>query len=171
MRALLMTRLTLVVPVLVAVTVLTACAGHDQASTTGAQSTTETTPVIEASTPTEARSTTEAPAITNVTTSTDATLSVDSCDEAAVRDAIVHSDAVAPGLSFEFTYLKCAEGYGWAEISADFGDGATVLFEGSGTDVRLLNLGTAVCATESGIPADVAAQLAPDQRHPLGDCP
>jgi hypothetical protein len=38
------------------------------------------------------------------------------------------------------------------------------------TDVKLLNLGTWVCATESGIPADVAAQLAPDPRHSLGDC-
>ena len=166
-----MTRLTLVVPVHVAMTVLTACAGQDAASTTGAQSTTEATPLIEASTPAGASSATEAPAITNVTTSTDAALSVDGCDEAAVRDAIVHSDVVASGLSFEFTYLKCAEGYGWAEIRADFGDGAPVLFEGSGTDVKLLNLGTGVCATESGIPADVAAQLAPDQRHPLGDCP
>lgn len=94
-----------------------------------------------------------------------------SCEEAAVRQAIANSDAIAPSLTFEFTHLKCAEGFGWAMISADIGETATVLFKVSGTDVELLNLGTSVCATDAGIPADVAAQLAPPGRPPLGDCP
>jgi hypothetical protein len=94
-----------------------------------------------------------------------------SCDEAAVREAIVNSDAVDPSLSFEFTYLRCAEGFGWATISVEHGDAATVLFKGYGSDVEPLNLGSSVCTTDAGIPADVAAQLAPDPRYPRGDCP
>jgi hypothetical protein len=45
-----------------------------------------------------------------------------------------------------------------------------VLFKSSGSDAELLNLGSSVCATDAGIPADVAAQLAPDPRYLLGDC-
>jgi hypothetical protein len=42
----------------------------------------------------------------------------------------------------DVAYLKCADGYGWAKILADFGDGAAVLFEGSGADITLLDLGS-----------------------------
>jgi hypothetical protein len=158
-------------PALLVVTVLVACAGNDIVSTTKAPSTTETSSTPEASATTEMGSSTEAPVDTGTTASTVTTPPVGSCDEAAVREAIANADAVAADVSFEFTYLKCAEGFGWAEIWGDFGEGATVLFAGSGTDVELLNLGTSVCTTDSGIPADVAAQLAPDPRHPFGDCP
>jgi hypothetical protein len=175
MRKLITNPVARALPALLAVTALVACAGDDTVSTTGAPSTTETTETTStpaASATTGTGSSTEVPAATETTTSTvTPPPPVGSCDEAAVREAIANADAVAAGVSFEFTYLKCAEGFGWAEILADFGDQATVLFAGSGTDVELLNLGTSVCVPDSGIPADVAAQLAPDPRHPFGDCP
>jgi hypothetical protein len=46
-----------------------------------------------------------------------------------------------------------------------------VLFKSSGSDAELLNLGSSVCTIDAGIAADLAAQLAPDPRNPLGDCP
>jgi hypothetical protein len=170
MRKLIANPVARVLPALLAVTALVACAGDDTVSTTGTPSTPETTSTPAASATTGTGSSTQAPAATETTTSTVTPPPVGSCDEAAVREAIANADAVETEVSFEFTYLKCAEGFGWAEILADFGDSATVLFAGSGTDVELLNLGTWVCATDSGIPADVAAQLAPDPRHPFGDC-
>jgi hypothetical protein len=172
MRKLIANPVARVLPALLAVTALVACAGDDTVSTTGTPSTpetTETTSTPAASATTGTGSSTQAPAATETTTSTVTPPPVGSCDEAAVREAIANADAVA--VSYEFTYLKCAEGFGWAEILADFGDQATALFAGSGTDVELLNLGTSVCVPDSGIPADVAAQLAPDPRHPFGDCP
>jgi hypothetical protein len=87
-----------------------------------------------------------------------------------VHDAIAGSDAVGEDLTFEITYLKCAESYGWAQIHADFGDSATVFFEGSGTDIALLNLGSAVCPLDSGMPASIATQLAPPGSHWQGEC-
>lgn len=86
---------------------------------------------------------------------------VDACAAADVHEAIAGSDAVADGMTFEITYLRCAEGYGWAQILADFGDGATVFFEGSGGDISLLGLGSSVCPTAVGMPASVADELAP----------
>jgi hypothetical protein len=161
MRRLLTIPLAPALPALLAMTVLAAACGDggDDAAATEAPATTETTV------------TTEAPATTETTNNTDTTPPAGSCEEAAVRQAIANSDAIAPSLTFEFTHLKCAEGFGWAMISADIGETATVLFKVSGTDVELLNLGTSVCATDAGIPADVAAQLAPPGRPPLGDCP
>lgn len=83
----------------------------------------------------------------------------DACPAADVHDAI--ADAVADGIAFEVTYLRCTEGYGWAQILADFGDGATVFFEGAGGDISLLDLGSSVCPTAVGMPATVAEELAP----------
>jgi hypothetical protein len=92
------------------------------------------------------------------------------CDAAVVHDAIAGSDAVGEDLTFEITYLKCAEGYGWARILADFGDSATVFFEGSGPDIALLNLGSSVCPLDSGMPASIATLLAPPGSHWQGEC-
>jgi hypothetical protein len=141
---------------LAALAVLAACGGSDSASTNAAPSTTGNP------------STTAPPTPTTTTTGAETTPLGGSCDETAVRDAIANSDALDPSLRFEFTYLRCAEGFGWATISVEHGDSATVLFKGSGSDVELLNLGSSVCTTDAGIPADVAAQLAPDPRYPLG---
>jgi hypothetical protein len=63
-------------------------------------------------------------------------------------------------MAFELTYLECAQGYGWARIQSDI-DGATVFFKGAGADIELLDLGTAVCPTHAGMPANVATELAP----------
>jgi hypothetical protein len=91
------------------------------------------------------------------------------CDEAAVRVAIVNSQAATA--SFDFKYLKCAGGFGWALIGAPNLDTATVHLRVSGTAIVVLNLGTSVCTADSGIPADVAAQIAPPGVDPAGDCP
>jgi hypothetical protein len=92
------------------------------------------------------------------------------CDAAAVREAIRNSDAVASDLTFELTYLECANGYGWAQIMGEYGDGATVLFAGSGADITVLNLGSSLCVTDS-IPASIATRLAPAGSSWQGDCP
>jgi hypothetical protein len=90
------------------------------------------------------------------------------CDTAAVHDAI--AGAVAPDLAFEVTYLECAEGYGWAQVLADFGDGATAFLQGSGSDITVLDLGSAVCPTAAGMPESIAVQLAPAGSAWRGEC-
>jgi len=92
------------------------------------------------------------------------------CDAAVVHDAIASSDALGADLTFEITYLTCAEGYGWARILVDYGEGATVFLEGSGADIALLDLGSSVCPLDSGIPASVATELAPPGSHWQGEC-
>ncbi len=72
------------------------------------------------------------------------------CNAAALRDAIAASGAVSDDVTFEISYLNCGEGYGWAQIVADYGEGATVLLKGSGADNPLLNLGSSVCAPRLG---------------------
>lgn len=94
------------------------------------------------------------------------------CDEAQVREAIANADAVAPDLEFDITYLECAAGFGWATINApSIGESATVLLRVSDAGIEVLNLGTSVCTADAGIPADVAAQIAPPGVDPAGDCP
>ena len=90
------------------------------------------------------------------------------CDTAAVHDAI--AGAVAPDLAFEVTYLECAEGFGWAQLVADFGDGATAFLQGSGSDITVLDLGSAVCPTAVGMPESIAVQLAPAGSTWRGEC-
>ena len=92
------------------------------------------------------------------------------CDTAAVHDAIAGSGAVAPDLAFEVTYLECAEGYGWAQVLADFGDGATAFLQGSGSEITVLDLGSAVCPTAAGMPESIAVQLAPAGSAWRGEC-
>ena len=92
------------------------------------------------------------------------------CDEATLRDAISESSAVSPDLVYEVTYLKCAEGYGWAVITAN-GDGAIIFLTISDAGMTLLDLGSGICAPEAGIPADVAAKIAPPGEDPTGGCP
>jgi len=92
------------------------------------------------------------------------------CSALAVRDVIAASDAVGEDVTFEISYLNCGEGYGWAQIVADYGEGATVLFKGSGADIALLNLGSSVCALDSGMPASTADRLAPPGSQWRGEC-
>jgi hypothetical protein len=95
------------------------------------------------------------------------------CQEDLVREAIDNSGAIAPELEYEITYLKCAEGFGWAlvdPIPENF-DTGTALLRVTGTEVELLELGTSFCTADFGIPAEVAAQIAPPGADPAGDCP
>lgn len=94
---------------------------------------------------------------------------VAACDEATLRQAVDGSDA-GPEVAYEVTYLKCAEGYGWAVISIG-SDGAIVFLRLTESGMSLLDLGTGICAPETGIPADVAAQIAPPGEDPTGGCP
>jgi hypothetical protein len=163
--------------VLLAAAVLGTCGGDGDTAAprrgaTSSSSTRESTPATtepEAAVPAEAAQAARSPVSPLGAPSPRA--SGDVCDAAAVHDAIASSDAVAPELAFEVTYLECADGYGWAEIAADFGDGATVLLEGSGPDIVLLDLGTAVCPIESGMPASLATRLAPPDSSWLAECP
>ena len=173
-------------PVLLAATVVMASRGHSDtaaprqgssASTPSTSSTTSTPQTTSTSTSTTA----PLPAVAPAAPADPPTTPVSppaapapeppggSCDPAAVRDAIDGSGGVAPEVTFELTYLACADGFGWAEIMADFGDGATVLLQGSGSDITVLNLGTSVCPTDSGIPERLARQLAPPDD--VWDCP
>jgi hypothetical protein len=71
---------------------------------------------------------------------------------------------------YEVTHLECAHGYGWAVITSDM-DGADVFLRISDAGMTLTNLGTGICAPEDGIPADVAAEIAPPGVDPTGGCP
>lgn len=102
-----------------------------------------------------------------------ATQAATGCEEAAVREALDNSGAIPEDLEYEITYLKCAEGFGWAlvdPIPENF-DTATALLRVSGTQIEVLDLGTSLCTADFGVPADVAAQIAPPGVNPAGDCP
>jgi hypothetical protein len=91
------------------------------------------------------------------------------CDEAGLRAAITDSEAVAPGMVYEVTYLRCADGFGWARISSD-GEGVTIFLSISPAGITLLDLGSGICVADSGIPADVVPQIAPPRPDPALDC-
>jgi hypothetical protein len=91
------------------------------------------------------------------------------CDEATLRAAIADSEAVAPDMVYEVTYLRCAHGFGWARISSG-GEGVTIFLRISDAGMTLLDLGSGVCVAESGIPADVVPQIAPPRPDPALDC-
>jgi hypothetical protein len=170
----------LALPVLLAATVLIACGGGDDdttaprhGSTSSDRSTTSTRETTSTTTEPEAVAAEPADASPSPGTPPAASTPQPSggdCDTAVVHDTIASSDAVAPDLTFEITYLNCADGYGWAQIAADIGETATVILEGSGTDITLLNLGSSVCPTDSGMPVSIATQLAPPGSNWLGEC-
>lgn len=175
-----------VLVVLLAVTVLVACGGDGDSATRGQAPTSSepSTSSIPSTRSTQQTTSTRAePDVVASAEPADASTgpvsppaaptprpSDDACDTAVVHDAIASSDAVADDMTFEITYLECAEGYGWAQILADFGDGATVFFEGSGSDIALLDLGSSVCPTAVGMPAGIATQLAPPGSRWLEEC-
>jgi hypothetical protein len=171
-----------VVPVLLAATVVMAGRGHGDTAAPR-QGPSASTPSITSTPQTTTSTSTSAPlpAVAPAAPADPPTTPVSppaapdpeppggSCDPAAVRDAIDASGGVAPEVTFELTYLACADGFGWAEIMADFGDGATVLLQGSGSDITVLNLGSSVCPTDSGIPESIARRLTPPDE--IWDCP
>jgi hypothetical protein len=95
------------------------------------------------------------------------------CQEDLVREALDNSGAVDPDLEYEITYLKCAEGFGWAVIDPipENVEPAIALLRVSDTEIEVLDIGTSLCTADYGIPADVAAQIAPPGTDPAGDCP
>ena len=158
-----------VLPALLAATVLGACGGGGDDTTAprhGPRSSDHSTSSTRETTSTTATAVAQPEAV--APTAPAPQPSGGACDAAAVYDAIRNSDGVASDLTFEVTYLECADGYGWATIVADYGESATVLLEGSGTDITLLNLGSSVCAADS-MPASIATRLAPPGRQ--DDCP
>lgn len=164
---------------LLAVTGFVACGGDDDnasrhqaprsSDTSASDTSTPAAPTTRATTSTTAEPVAATPAQPIDAPAAPAP-AADPCDTALVHDAIAGSGAVAPGVTFEVTYLRCAEGYGWAGIMADFGDGATVFLKGSGDDFTVLDLGTAVCPTYTGMPESVATQLAPEGSHWQAEC-
>lgn len=149
MRKLLTLSLAPALPVLLVAIVLAACRGGDNAARQDPTPSDASTSSLPETTVPPSAPTTHAPRPAD-----------ESCDTTAVHDAIANSDAIEPEMAFELTYLKCAQGYGWARIQSDI-DGATVFFKGAGADIELLDLGTAVCPTHAGMPANVATELAP----------
>ena len=161
MRTLLTLSLAPALPVLLVATALAACGGDPGDAHAAQQDSTSSHPSIGS---THSGDATSSPSATTVLPSPPTTHAPgpadENCDAAAVHNAIANSDAIEPEMTFEFTYLKCAQGYGWARIQND-GDGATAFFEGSGADIELLDLGTSVCPTYAGMPASIATELAP----------
>jgi hypothetical protein len=163
-----------ILAVLLAVAILVARGGDGdtasrQGGSTSSEPSTNSTPTTR-STQRTTSTTAEPDVVAAAAPAPTPTPSGDACDTATVHDAIASSDAVGDHITFEITYLECAEGYGWAEILADFGDGATVFFEGSGDDITLLDLGTAVCPTAAGMPEAIATQLAPPGSRWPAEC-
>jgi hypothetical protein len=151
-------------PAVMAVAVLVACGGDDDdAATTETTSTTET--------PSTSTNATSATTGSTGTTGAGTTSPAGTCDEDAVRAALVASGEVDAVPSFDITHLACAGGYGWAVISAEGLDSADVLLRVSDAGINVLNVGTSVCLADAGIPYPVAQQIAPPGRDPHGDCP
>jgi hypothetical protein len=96
----------------------------------------------------------------------------EACQEDLVREAIDNS-GIGPDFEYEITYLKCAEGFGWATVDPipENFDTGTAILRVTATEVELLDLGTSICLADHGIPPDVAAQIAPPGANPAGDCP
>lgn len=92
------------------------------------------------------------------------------CDEGLVRQALAgFTEAVG---EYEITYLTCAGGFGWATLdpTQENVDSATALVGVSESGVEVLDVTTAPCPAEHGIPDAVAAQIAPPGTDPNAAC-
>jgi hypothetical protein len=78
-------------------------------------------------------------------------------DPQKLIDAISHSDAVAPGLSYELVDYRCVADYGCAHVFAKSVVSASVILQRENGSWRVLDLGSAV--NRSLVPADVGAEL------------
>ena len=97
------------------------------------------------------------------------TVAEETCDRDAVLAAVLASGGADGGGYVD--HLECLDGFGWAlyRLDAD-GDAAHVLLSIGAEGYHVLNLGTSVCAAESGMPAEVAAVIAPSPMA-ADDCP
>jgi hypothetical protein len=92
------------------------------------------------------------------------------CQEDLVRDALAgFTEAVG---EYDITYLKCAEGFGWATLDPrqENFDTAAALLRVSDSGIEVLDVTTAPCPADLGIPADVAAEIAPPGSDPNAAC-
>jgi len=98
-----------------------------------------------------------------------ATVVEETCDRDAALAAVLASGGAVGGGYVD--YLECLDGFGWARyrLEAD-GDAAHVLLSIGAEGYHVLNLGTSVCAVESGMPAEVAVAIAPSPMA-ADDCP
>jgi hypothetical protein len=97
------------------------------------------------------------------------TVAEEACDREEARTAVLVSGGAGGGGSID--YLECLDGFGWALYSLGGDSDAAHVLLSIGTDgYDVLNLGTSVCAAESGMPADVAAAIAPWPAA-ANDCP
>ena len=88
------------------------------------------------------------------------TVGEEACDRDGARAAVLASDGADGGGSID--YLECLDGFGWAlyRLGGD-ADAAHVLLSVGTDGYDVLNLGTSVCPADAGMPADVAAAIAP----------
>lgn len=90
------------------------------------------------------------------------------CSERAARPAIDGSGAVDPGTVYTIPALACDGGWAWGTISnRDFGE-ARFILSAAGSDWVVVDLGTAICPTRDGMPADVAAKIVPPGEEDCG---
>jgi hypothetical protein len=103
---------------------------------------------------------------------TSAAAAQEACQEDLVREAIDNSGGIAPDLEYEITYLKCAEGFGWATLdpTQENFDTGTALLRVADSGVEVLDVTTAPCPADLGIPDDVAAEIAPPGSDPNAAC-
>jgi hypothetical protein len=80
------------------------------------------------------------------------------CDRGEALAAVGTSDAADAGGHIE--YLECLDGFGWALYSLG-AEAAHVHLSITPDGYEVLNLGTSLCPLDSGMPADVAAAIAP----------
>ena len=97
------------------------------------------------------------------------TVTDETCDRDEALAAVLASGGAVGGGYVD--YLECLDGFGWARYRLDAdGDAAHVLLSIGAEGYRVLNLGTSVCAIESGMPAEVAGAIAPSPMA-ADDCP
>ena len=140
---------------------LMACSDDPGGDTSGAPATAAgATTTTTASAATSSGPTTAPAAVTD-------TAAGASCDRDEALASIVASGAAEAGGRID--YLECLDGFGWARYVLG-GEGAQVLLSITADGDEVLDLGTSVCPSDSGMPADVAAAIAPTPAA-AGDCP
>jgi hypothetical protein len=108
-------------------------------------------------------------AVTPTTAAARAGTVAENCDREEARAAVLASGGAGDGGFID--YLECLDGFGWALYSLGGDSDAAHVLLSIGTDgYDVLNLGTSVCAAGAGIPADVAAAIAPWPAA-ANDCP
>ena len=124
-------------------------------------------PTLRASAPSSRSATTTTPPA--ATAAPASTVGKAACDRGEALAAVLASDAAEGGGHID--YLECLDGFGWAlySLGGDM-EAAHVLLSITTDGYQVLNLGTSLCPLDSGMPADVAAAIAPSPAA-ANDCP